>query len=264
MFRQDKPDFIETGQGPKVILFHSSASGARQWRSLMDTLADRYHLIAINLFGYGKTAPWNKDRPQTLEDQAELIAPFLAKGDERVSIVGHSFGGSVAMKAAALFKKQVGSLVLIEPIPFYLLKKHARSEAYQEALDLREAVRVNGRAGSWDAAAKVFANYWTGAGSWEAMTDDRKSRFSESLQPNFHEWDAVMNETTSLSDWRDSLPNETTVISAADTVRSIREICGLMKENVPSWTYEKIERGGHMAVLTKSALINPLVEKALA
>lgn len=229
----------------------------------MDTLADWYHLIAINLFGYGKTAAWTDNRPQSLADQAKLMAPFLPKNGETVSIVGHSFGGSIAMKAAALFTEHVDRLVLIEPNPFYLLRQHERSEAYQEAVTLRDVIIEKGRTKSWDIAAEIFANYWTGEGSWDAMPDNRKSKFAETLVPNFHEWDAVMNETTSLAEWEISLPKATTVISAADTVRSIREICTLMKENVPNWTHEQISRGGHMAVLTKPNLINPIVTNAL-
>jgi pimeloyl-ACP methyl ester carboxylesterase len=263
MIRQAKPDFIEAGQGQKVILFHSTAAGARQWRSLMNTLADRYHLIAINLYGYGQTVAWDDSRPQSLADQAKLMVPFLPKNGDAVSIVGHSFGGSVAMKAAALFKDHVDRLVLIEPNPFYLLRQNERSEAYQEAVNLRDVIMEKGRTKSWCIAAEVFANYWMGEGSWDAMPDDRKSKFAKNLEPNFHEWDGVMNEEISLAEWEISLPKATTVISAADTVRSIREICALMKQNIPNWKHEQINRGGHMAALTKPDLINPIVANAL-
>jgi pimeloyl-ACP methyl ester carboxylesterase len=47
-------DFLEAGSsGPVVMLVHSSVSGARQWRRLMDDLKDRFRVRAVNLFGYG-------------------------------------------------------------------------------------------------------------------------------------------------------------------------------------------------------------------
>ncbi|WP_223428907.1 alpha/beta fold hydrolase [Tateyamaria pelophila] len=260
----ETPDFIEAGQGPKVILFHSSVSGARQWRSLMDMLSDRYHLVAINLFGYGKTPAWSDSRTQSLADQASLAEPFLTQDGDAVSIIGHSFGGSVAMKAAALYKDQVDRLVLIEPNPFYLLEQHGKLEGYKEATKLRDAIKASGQSGSWETAAKVFANYWTGKGSWDAMPNERRSKFAEALKPNFHEWDAVMNETTTMAEWEAGLPDRTTVISANDTVRSIREICGVMEASVPRWNHKQIDQGGHMAALTKPDLINPIVADALA
>jgi len=259
----ENPDFIEAGKGEKVILVHSSVAGAKQWRSLMDTLADDFHVIAVNLFGYGKTRAWEDDSLQRLEDQARLIEPFLPIDGSKGSIVGHSFGGCVAMKAAALFKKKVRRLVLIEPNPFYLLKQYGRAEAFQEAVNLRDAIKKNGQAGTWEIAAEKFANYWTGTGSWNAMPDDRKSKFTQALKPNFHEWDAVMNEQTTLSEWESNLPKDTTVLSAADTVRSIDEIVMLMKENVSGWNFEQISRGGHMAVMIKPEILNPIVASAL-
>lgn len=259
----ENPDFIEAGSGEKVVLVHSSVAGAKQWRSLMEMLADDFYVIAINLFGYGKTRAWENDSPQRLEDQARLIEPLLPVDGSKISIVGHSFGGSVAMKAAALFKNRVRSLVLIEPNPFYLLKQHGRAEAFQEVVNLRDAIKINGQAGTWEVAAELFANYWTGAGSWDAMPDDRKSKFARALKPNFYEWDAVMNERTSLSEWENNLPKDTTVLSAADTVRSINAIVALMKENVSGWKFEQINNGGHMAAMTMPEIVNPIVANAL-
>jgi len=257
-------DFIEAGSGEKVILIHSSVAGAKQWRSLMDALAGDFHVIAVNLFGYGKTRPWNeKGNLQRLEDQARLIEPFLHTDGKQISIVGHSFGGSVAMKAAALFKDYVKRLVLIEPNPFYLLHKHGRTAAYGEAVALRDLIKEHGKAGSWEIAAEKFADYWTGAGSWSAMPEERKEKFSHALKPNFHEWDAVMNEETSLLEWERDLPRETTVISAADTVKSIDEIYKLLSESISGWKFERIDKGGHMAIMSKPDQVNPMVIAAL-
>jgi len=48
-------DFIEAGSvGPVVMLVHSSVSGARQWRRLMEDLKGRFRVRAVNLFGYGQ------------------------------------------------------------------------------------------------------------------------------------------------------------------------------------------------------------------
>lgn len=227
--------------------------------------AGDFHVIAVNLFGYGKTRPWNESgNSQRLEDQPRLIEPFLPTNGKQMSIVGHSFGGSVAMKAAALFKTYVRRLVLVEPNPFYLLKQHGRMAAYREAVALRDLIKEHGQAGTWEIAAEKFADYWTGAGSWSAMPDDRKRKFSQALKPNFHEWDAVMNEETSLLEWKRDLPSKTTVISAADTVRSIDEMHNLFSESVSGWRFERIDRGGHMADMSKPDQVNPMVIAALS
>ncbi|MDJ1014986.1 MAG: alpha/beta fold hydrolase [Paracoccaceae bacterium] len=257
------PDYLEAGAGERVILIHSSVAGARQWRSLMDRLAPRFHAIAINLYGYGGTEPWKMARKQTLSDQVDLVAAMMPDDGSKVSIVGHSFGGAVAMKAAARFSGRIRRLVLIEPNPFHLIVQRGRAEALGEALLLREAIKTHGGSGDWRRAAEVFANYWTGAGSWDAMPEDRRSKFAEALKPNFHEWDAVMSEETPLADWARALPRDTSVISADDTVASILAIVSLLQEAAPHWTFHRIGAGGHMAALTMAGEINPIVEKAL-
>ena len=95
------------------------------------------------------------------------------------------------------------------------------------------------------------------------MSDDRKTKFAQALKPNFYEWDAVMNEQTSLTEWERDLPNCTTVLSAADTVQSIDAIIALLKENISGWNFERINQGGHMAIMTNPELLNPIVTAAL-
>src|SRR5204863_6489815 len=66
-------DYLEAGSsGPVVMLVHSSVSGARQWRRLMDDLKGQFRVRAVNLFGYGKTPPWPVEAIQSLDDQARL------------------------------------------------------------------------------------------------------------------------------------------------------------------------------------------------
>jgi pimeloyl-ACP methyl ester carboxylesterase len=257
-------DFIEKGEGPNVVLIHSSVAGAGQWRRLMDELAPEFRLLAVNLYGYGGTESWNAGREQALLDQATLLDRVLPDKFSRFSIVGHSFGGSVAMKAAGHFRDRVDRLVLIEPNPFYLLSQENRIDAFAEATTLRNCIKENGSRGDWEVAAAVFADYWTGTGTWDAMPNDRRLKFARALRPNFHEWDAVLNETTPLSEWREMLPANTTVISAEDTVRSIREIIELMEAACPDWRFARLVQGGHMSALTRPEIVNPMIRSALA
>jgi pimeloyl-ACP methyl ester carboxylesterase len=201
-----KVDFLEVGSGPVVMLVHSSVSGARQWHRLMDDLKAEFHVRAVNLFGYGKTAPWPGETLQSLDDQAHLVEAALPANADAVCLVGHSFGGSVAMKAAARLSGRVDKLVLLETNPFYLLNLSGRADAFAEAMELRNYIKKFGAIGKWSTAAERFADYWGGLGSWQAMSPERRSTFSEALKPNFFEWDAVMNETTPVDQWAHLLP----------------------------------------------------------
>src|SRR5262245_11053067 len=115
-------DYTDDGAGQPVVLIHSSVSGNRQWRALTDALKDRYRVLAINLLGYGETTPWPGTGPQSLYAQAQLVVALGEELGAPLHLVGHSFGGSVALKAADLLGSRVGSLILLEPNPFYLLE----------------------------------------------------------------------------------------------------------------------------------------------
>jgi pimeloyl-ACP methyl ester carboxylesterase len=258
-----KADFLEAGSGPAVMLVHSSVSGARQWRRLMDELKDEFHVRAVNLYGYGRTPPWSSDAPQSLDDQARLVETALPTNADSVCLVGHSFGGSVAMKLAARLPGRVTRLVLLETNPFYLLEQSGRADAFAEIMDLRNWVKKFGRMGEWATVAERFADYWGGAGSWQNMSEERRHAFAEAMKPNYFEWDAVMEETTPAEQWARLLPRSTLLVSDPNTVPPIREITAILRRSCPMWTYKEIAGGGHMAPLTRPDLINPLVRSFL-
>ena len=255
-----KVDFLEAGSaGPVVMLVHSSVSGARQWRRLMDDLKDRFRVRAVNLFGYGKTPQWPAETTQSLDDQARLVEAALPANADPIYLVGHSFGGSVAMKAAARLAGRVTKLVLLETNPFYLLSQSGRLDAFAEAMDLRNCVKKFGALGEWATAAEKFGDYWGGAGTWQDMPSERRIAFAEALKPNFFEWDAVMNETTSAEQWAILLPTATLLVCDPNTVLPIREIMAVLRRSCPGWAYKEVTGGGHMAPLTRPDLINPIV-----
>ena len=181
-----KVDYLEAGSsGPVVMLVHSSVSGARQWRRLMGDLKDQFRVRAVNLFGYGKTPAWPAETIQSLDDQARLVEAALPANADEVYLVGHSFGGSVAMKVAARLVGRVARLVLLETNPFYLLAQSGRVDAFAEAMELRNYIKKFGALGEWATAAEKFADYWGGAGTWREMSLDRRVGVLGSPQAEF-------------------------------------------------------------------------------
>jgi pimeloyl-ACP methyl ester carboxylesterase len=252
-------DFLEAGAGPTVVLVHSSVSGARQWRRLMDDLKFHFRVRAVNLYGYGDTPPWPAEARQSLTDQARLVEGAVPADADEICLVGHSFGGAVAMKVAARLSGRVAKLVLLEPNPFQLLAQAGRMDAFAEAMSLRDAIKNYGAAGEWATAAEIFADYWTGTGTWRAMPPDRRLAFSEALKPNFFEWDAVMDDTTRVEEWAAALPRATLVAFDPAGVSPTREIAAILRRSCPGWTFAEVRGAGHMAPLTRPDMINPLV-----
>jgi pimeloyl-ACP methyl ester carboxylesterase len=159
-----------------------------------------------------------------------------------------------------LLGPRVGSLILLEPNPFNLLKQKHRAQAFREAQSLRDHVKYFGALGDWPQVAERFADYWIGDGSWSTMPEKRRAAFAESLPPNFHEWDAVMGDEATIDEWK-TLTARTLVVSDPATRPPIREIVEIFAEACPHWRFHTIPEGGHMAPLIRPDLINPVVRE---
>jgi pimeloyl-ACP methyl ester carboxylesterase len=251
-------DYIEAGSGPAVLLLHSSAAGNRQWRKLMEERAGKNRLFAVNLFGYGATSAWPGERPMQFDDQANLVMAVAHFLPERFTLVGHSLGAAVAMQAAGRLKGRLDSLVLFEPILFYLLSKHGEQEAFAEIDALRRACREGGEKGDLETVARIFIEYWSGHGAWDATADERKARLLPTIPALIHEWGMVGTDGPPLDSWK-SIEAPVHVLSAADTRRPTRAIAEILRREYPQWQFQEVQAGGHTAPISRPDLVNPVI-----
>ncbi len=99
-------------RGPVVVLLHGIASRAAQWERVMGVLGDSYRVIAPDLLGHGLSAKPRGD--YSLGAQACGVRDLLAAlGHDRISLVGHSLGGGIAMQFAYQFPERVERLALV-------------------------------------------------------------------------------------------------------------------------------------------------------
>lgn len=250
-------DYVDVGSGPTVVLVHSSASGHRQWFKLSESLKDRYRVIAINLFGYGKTSPWSGARALSAADQAELVLAAAALSPQPVALVGHSLGGAVAFEAAAKLPGHIRALVAFEPILFGHLKAHGPVSVFDEIAKVADRFGEFARAGDWNTAGEWFVDYWGGSGVWVQMPEERRRNVTAMLPPVLHEWDMAMG-VRSLDGWN-AITAPVHLVHAADTRAPTREIVKLLGKYYPRWRSHEVFSGGHMAPVTRPDLVNPLI-----
>jgi pimeloyl-ACP methyl ester carboxylesterase len=101
------------GDGKEVILLlHGITSTSEAWRQVMPRLAEEYTVIAPDLIGHGRSAKPRGD--YSLGAYAAGVRDLLAVlGYERGTVVGHSFGGGIAMQFSYLFPEYVDRMVLV-------------------------------------------------------------------------------------------------------------------------------------------------------
>jgi len=256
-------DYTDTGDGPPVLLVHSSVSGNRQWRKLIARLSERFRVIAPNLRGYGETTPWHGRRSHTLPDAAQVLMGLCdALGlDEPLRIVGHSFGGAVALWTAHVLGNRVSHLALYEPMLPGLLSAHGRLEAAHETAALYADVKRLSAAGEWPALGRRFTDYFNGDGAWDASPLERRQLIAESLPPNRHEWDACIAPLAAGS--FHGVTAQGLLMRGRKTRPALVEMAALLHRRFRHWRLVDMAGCGHMAPLTHADDVNRWIDEFL-
>ncbi len=102
---------------PLLMLVHGGRDHGRSWDDIAAAFADRHHVVAPDLRGHGRSG-WSDGGAYQLEDFAydlTRLADLLRVDAARpMTLIGHSLGGGIAMRWAALFPDRVRRLVSIE------------------------------------------------------------------------------------------------------------------------------------------------------
>ena len=265
---QRSPHVRESGTGTPVVCLHASASASGQWRALMERLAaqapGRYRVLAVDLYGAGRTQPWPGERPMRLEDEVALLAPVFAAAGPRFHLVGHSFGGAVALKAALLHADRLLSLALYEPVLFSVLLAHVpESPAAREIVALRDDTQRLLEASELEASAQRFLDYWMGEGAWAATPAERKPALAAAMRAVMPEWHAAFTEPTPLAAFA-ALHMPTLLLTGSRSTAAARAVLRLLATALPRAQVEEIDGVGHMAPVTHPDRVNPLLERFLA
>ena len=114
--------FEEKGQGAPVLLIHGFGASTFTWRHIAPALAKEHRVIAVDLKGFGQSdKPF--DEHYSVFDQAELLVQLILDQDLRnLTLVGHSFGGGVALvlalESGGRLKGRIKKLVLLDTIAY--------------------------------------------------------------------------------------------------------------------------------------------------
>jgi len=104
--------YVQKGSGPVLLLIHGMAGALDTWRSVIDSLADHATVLAVDLPGHGASSPGGGD--YSLGSLAAFLRDVLmALGHDRVTLVGHSLGGGIAMQFSYQFPEMTERLVLV-------------------------------------------------------------------------------------------------------------------------------------------------------
>jgi pimeloyl-ACP methyl ester carboxylesterase len=188
-----------------VIGLHCSGAGAGQWRQLGETLRPTYRLFAPEHYGCERTGPWTGSHAFTLADEAARTIDLIDRSVSKVHLVGHSYGGGVALHVALARPARIVSLALYEPSAFHLLKLigDRGAVAFAEIADITSVTAQGVITGDYAGAAAAFVDYWGGVGAWAALRPTVQAALIRWAPKAPLDFRALIEETTPLAAYSD-------------------------------------------------------------
>lgn len=244
---------VETyGEGArKVVALHCALGRAGGWKQVAGLLADEVKVSAPDWPGHGKSAPWTQAGLMR-HTARQIVAELVAEGP--VDLVGHSYGGSIALEFATRFPEKVRSLTLIEPIYLAVAGVDNRPVLDQYLAQMQPHFDALA-AGRNEEAAQIFIDVWGGDTRWDDLPPPAKSGLSQQIPvvDAFKPGDETSAEDIETIALLSQLSMPLSIIYGAQTMPILKQVVEGLKVRLPRAEVVEVEGASHMVPLTHAA-----------
>jgi len=251
--------YLAAGGGTPVVMLHSSLASKAQWSPLVMRMARRFHAIAIDLCGYGDNPAIDAGAAFTLDDEVKLVASRLdglLASHARVHLVGHSYGGLVALRFAQQKPERVASLVLYDPVAFRMLDDNdpalrAMKVVATQIIDLVTAGRRND-------AARAFVDIWNGKGAFASLAAPVQGSIVRRIDKVAHDFHAAWRWPLDFADIR-AIEAPTLLLAGNRSPMIAQRIVKSLGAELADRRIRWVD-AGHMGPITAAHRVNPWIE----
>lgn len=201
MVETTQVDFQATGDGPAVVFVPGSFSTPAAWRPMMKLLPPGYRMVATALCGYGETAETRTVADHDIAHEVRVIEEVVARaGGGPVHLVGHSFGGTVAIAAALAGNIELRSIATFEANPLGLMRHSRAPELFEATRAMSREYEAAHAAGETDAPKRII-DFWGSAGSFDALPDAVQDYCRRTAYGNVLDWHSAFGFDTVPQDY---------------------------------------------------------------
>lgn len=247
--------YSDDGAGEPVVLLHSGGFTSRQWRRLRDSLLSTHRVLAPDLLGYGTSGAWPVGEPFHFHADRAAIGALLATLDQPAHLVGHSYGGLIALHAA--LEHPARSLVVYEPVPFGVLDRDADGDALAELLRLRPTYTPDA-SGVDELWLSEFVDWWNGPGAWAAMSEEARAAFRSVGWKLSQEVFSLVPDRTDLTSFR-RIVAPTLLLGGERSPLAEQRVLDRLAAGLPHVTLKRFAGLGHMGPISHAALVNETI-----
>jgi pimeloyl-ACP methyl ester carboxylesterase len=238
-----------------VICLHSSGSTGGQWTALRSQLETKFQVLTPDLHGHGVGPAWHGFDEDIVAADATHISRLAESVPGDIHLVGHSYGGAIALRVALYHPERVTSVAVYEPVVFRLLLDYlGRRRPASEVIDVAMAMRRYLRSGDAAAAASRFVDYWGSAGAWQRLSVGQQAVITQRTRVIAAQFTALANDAPRLADYR-SLRVPVLMLAGSEMRAPIRRIRELFRFTLPKATFDTITAMGHMGPITHASTV---------
>ncbi|MCE9575907.1 MAG: alpha/beta hydrolase [Deltaproteobacteria bacterium] len=244
----------------RVLLVHSGGFTSRQWRRLAAELAPTHEVIAPDLIGYGDGPRWPDGAPfHFREDVAGLIARLdAAPGAGPAHVVGHSYGGLLALQVALARPALVRSLALYEPVAFGVLDPIEDADALASLREVGAPYALGPDGAADDAWLAAFVEWWNGPGAWAALGDDTRGAFRAVGWKLSQEVASLVADRTDRATYG-AIAAPTLLLGGERSPMTEQRVLARLAAALPRAELRRIDAAGHMGPITHAAAVNAAI-----
>ena len=252
------------GTGQPVVLLHSGGMSSRQWKHLGGMLSASYRVVTPDFLGSGESPPWTDAEPFDFSLDVDAAFEVIASLGEAVHLVGHSYGGFVALMLARRAPQSIRSLTLYDPVAFGVLYGADDAEGLA---DLSRAadnpVFTDPATGGGDGWLEAFVDYWNGSGTWRAMPAPARDAFLRVGRKVFYEVTSLMQDRTPASAYGE-IDAPVLLLSGEKSPPAARRVTAVLAPALRHARTLTIEGAGHMGPITHAAIVDAAIAEHIA
>lgn len=254
---------LDTGSGSPVILVHGAMADYREWSNQQGPLSQRHRVIAYSRRYHWPNAPPNKDSDGTAERRAEDLAAIIQSLELRPAhIVGHSYGGLVALTLSLRHPEMVRTLVLVEPAVSGVLENAPESKALvNERQAFSDEMRAAFDSGDAERIVKTALSHYA-----PGEFDDAPAETREMYQANIPAFRLDFNSPRPTLNCEDmqNIAAPALVLAGGRSPKGLQRTAERVAQCLKGRSLAKIPQGTHHSQLNHSQEFNDTVLAFLA
>lgn len=245
---------VTVGAGAPAVMIHCALSRHETLLPLAEAVGGQTTLL--DMPGHGRSDDWDgKHDYQTL-----VVDAATACCDGPSHLIGHSFGGTAALRLAVERPDLVNRLTLIEPVYFAAAK--GTPEHGRHANDFRPFVGAM-LMGEEDRAAEIFNDLW-GQTPWADIPARMQAQLTKRIHLIVASGAAIEEDIAGITSAErlGGLNIPVTLIRGADTQPVIKAIHNALSERIPDAADHVIAGAAHMVAMTHAAEVAAIIRAA--